>query len=89
MKRLFQDIQKNAASKQRAKKSLEPEYYHKMMMVFVKNDDLNKAEQAFLFLELAGQKEIIKDACQLLIQEFKSRRISAKQQQYQMLFERL
>jgi len=89
MKFIFADIQKNAPSKQRAKNSLEPEFYHKMMMVFVKFDDLNKAEQAFLFLELAGQKDIIRDACQLLIQEFKSRGVSVKQQQYQMLFERI
>ena len=89
MKFIFADIQKNAPSKKRAKDSLAPEYYHKMMMVFVKYDDLNTAEQAFLFLELAGQKDIIKDACQLLLQEFKSKGLSVKQQQYQMLFERL
>jgi len=89
MKFIFADIQKNAPSKQRAKDSLEPEFYHKMMMVFVKYDDMDKAEQAFLFLELAGQKEIIKDACQLLIQQFKNRGTKLKEQQYQMLFERL
>jgi len=86
---IFSDIQKNAPSKQRAKDSLEPEFYHKMMMVFVKYDDMNKAEHAFLFLELAGQKEIIKDACQLLIQQFKNRGTKLKERQYQMLFEGL
>jgi len=89
MKFIFEDTQKNAPSKQRAKRSLEPEYYHKMMAVFVAHDDLNKAEKAFLFLELAGKKDIIKDACQLLIHEFKTRGIRVKQQQYQMLFERI
>jgi|GEM_PF-2559035 len=84
---VFEDIQKNAPTKQRAKRSLEPEYYHKMMAVFVAHNDLNKAEKAFLFLELAGKKDIIKDACQLLIHEFKAREIRVKQQQYQMLFE--
>jgi len=86
---IFEDTQKNAPSKQRARISLEPEYYHKMMAVFVAHDDLNKAEKAFLFLELAGKNEIIKDACQLLIHEFKTRGIRVKQQQYQMLFERI
>jgi len=86
---IFEDTQKNAPSKQRAKISLEPEYYHKMMAVFVAHDDLNKAEKAFLFLELAGKTDIIKDACQLLIHEFKARGIRIKQQQYQMLFERI
>lgn len=86
---IFEDTQKNAPSKQRAKRSLEPEYYHKMMAVFVAHDDLNKAEKAFLFLELAGKKDIIKDACQLLIREFKARGIRVKQQQYQMLFEQI
>ena len=89
MKRLFHDIQKNAASKQRARESLKPDSYHKMMMVFVKHDDLTKAEQAFLFLEVGGQINIIRDACSLLIQEFKVRGMTAKQQQYQMLYERL
>jgi membrane associated rhomboid family serine protease len=86
---IFEDIQKNAPSKQRAKVSLEPEYYHKMMAVFVAHEDLNRAEKAFLFLELAGQKDIIKEACLLLIDEFKSRGTRVKQQQYQMLFERI
>lgn len=89
MKALFEDIQKNAASKQHAKTRLEPEYYHKMMMVFVKHDDLNKAEQAFLFLELAGHANIINDACLLLQQEFKTRGNIAKERQYQMLLKRL
>jgi membrane associated rhomboid family serine protease len=86
---IFEDTQKNASSKERAKVSLEPEYYHKMMAVFVAHNDLNKAEKAFLFLELAGENNIIKDACQLLIHEFKTRGVTVKQQQYQMLFERI
>ena len=89
MKRLFSDIQKNAATKQRARISLKPESYHKMMMVFIQHDDLNKAEQAFLFLELEGKTNIIKDACTLLIDEFKVREMLTKTQQYQMLYERL
>jgi len=89
MKNLFEDIQKNAASKKHAKARLAPEYYHKMMMVFVKHDDLNKAEQAFMFLELAGHTHIINDACLLLQQEFKARGNVAKERQYQMLLERL
>lgn len=86
---IFEDTQKNASSKQQAKASLAPEYYHKMLMVFVAHNDLNSAEKAFLFLELAGQIDIIKEACLLLIHEFKSRGIRVKQQQYQMLFERI
>ena len=89
MKFIFEDTQKNAPSKQRAKISLEPEYYHKMMAVFVAHEDLNRAEKAFLFLELAGQKDIIKEACLSLIDEFKSRGSRVKQQQYQMLLERI
>ena len=89
MKALFEDIQKYTVSKQQAKAKLAPECYHKMMMMFVKHDDLNKAEQAFLFLELAGQVNIIKDACLLLRQEFKVRKMTLKERQYQMLLERL
>ena len=85
---IFEDIQKSAPSKKSAKVSLEPEFYHKMMTVFVAHDDLNKAEKAFLFLELAGNLDIIKDACRLLIHEFKTRGMRGKYQQYQMLFER-
>ncbi|KZY59834.1 hypothetical protein A3740_04910 [Oleiphilus sp. HI0068] len=89
MCRLFSDIQKNAASKKRAQECLQPEHYHKMMMLFIKHGDLPKAEQAFLFLELAGNQHITQDACLLLIQEFKIRHTAAKQQQYEMLLERL
>ena len=89
IKRLFADIQKNAASKQRAQDSLEPEHYHKMMMVFIHHNDLPKAEQTFLFLELGGDQHIICDACQLLIEEFRTRHIPVKQRQYEMLLERL
>ena len=87
--RLFADIQKNAATKNRAQEKLEPEHYHKIMALFVTHGDLPKAEQAFHFLELGGDKHIIQDACLMLIQEYKVRRTYAKQQQYEMLLERL
>jgi len=89
MRMLFCDIQKNAASKALARERLKPEHYHKMMTVFVEHDDMEKAEQSFLFLELAGQSNIIKDACLLLKQEFRNRRNTDKEHQYQMLMERL
>ncbi len=89
MRMLFADIQKNASSKALARERLKPEHYHKMMAVFVEHDDMEKAEQSFLFLELAGQQNIIKDACLLLKQEFRNRRNIDKEQQYQMLLERL
>ena len=89
MKILFEDIQKFVVSKQQAKTRLAPECYHKMMMMFVKHDDLEKAEQAYLFLELAGHVNIIKDACLLLRQEFKIRKMIVKERQYQMLLERM
>ncbi len=87
--RLFADIQKNTASKKRAQECLEAEHYHKIMMLFINQGDLAKAEQAFLFLELGSDRHIIQDACHLLIQEFKIRHTHAKQQQYEMLLERL
>jgi len=87
--RLFKDIQTNAATKQRARLSLQPESYHKMMMVFVANEDLQKAEHAFLFLELDATNDIKKDACMLLIDEYKVRGNLSKQEQYQKLYEQL
>lgn len=87
--RLFKDIQKSAASKKRAQEQLEPEHYHKIMTVFVNHADLSKAEHAFHFLELAGDQHIIQDACLVLINEFKIRGTTSKQQQYEMLLERL
>ncbi len=85
IKPIFTDIQKNAASKALAKEKLAPEDYHKMLTVFISHDDMNKAEQCFLFLELAGQTSIIKDACLLLIQEFNVRRNVEKAKQYNLL----
>jgi len=89
MSLLFKDIQKNAATKQMARQSLKPESYHKMMMVFVAYDQLAKAEHAYLFLELGAESEIRKEACKLLINEFRIRGLLSKQQQYQMLYERM
>lgn len=89
IKRLFTDIQKNAASKKRAQQCLLPKHYHQMMMIFIHGNDLPRAEQAFLFLELGSDQHIIYEACQLLIQEFKLRHVVAKQRQYEMLLERL
>jgi membrane associated rhomboid family serine protease len=87
--RLFRDIQKSAASKKRAQEQLDPEHYHKIMTLFLSSGDLPKAEQAFHFLELGGDKHIIQDACLVLIEEFKIRKTTSKQQQYEMLLERL
>ena len=86
---LFQDIQQHASTKAQARERLAPEFYHKMMMVFVHHNDLNRAEQSFLFLELAGESEIIKDACLLLKEEFKQRRDAGKMQQYDALLQQL
>ncbi len=86
---LFNDIQHNAASKSLARQKLAPEFYHKMMMIFVAHDDLAKAEQSFLFLELAGKGEIIKDACLLLKEEYQQRRNTSKAQQYELLLQQL
>ncbi len=86
---LFQDIQQHAATKELARQRLAPEFYHKMMMIFVHHNDLNRAEQSFLFLELAGHSEIIKDACLLLKEEFKQRRDAGKMQQYELLMQQL
>ena len=86
---LFNDIQRHAATKALAKERLTPEFYHKMMMIFVNHNDLAKAEQSFLFLELAGQGEIIKDACSLLKEEFQQRRNLEKTQQYAQLLQQM
>lgn len=85
---LFNDIQRNAASKKLARERLQPTHYHKMMMIFVYHGDMENAEKSFLFLELAGHADIIKDACLLLMQEYKHRRNLVKSRQYEMLLER-
>lgn len=87
--RLFRDIQTSAANKKQAQKNLSPEYYHQIMTLFINQGDLLRAEQAFHFLELGGDKHIIQDACRVLIKEFKIRDTSVKQEQYEMLLERL
>lgn len=86
---LFNDIQKNASSKKIARERLAPNYYHKMMMIFVHHDDMERAEKAFLFLELNGNANIITDACTLLMQEYKNRKNIEKSRQYEMLLQRI
>lgn len=89
MCQLFADIQKGAVSKERARSRLKPDHYHQMMTVFLAHADLEKAEKAYLFLELAGDSHIIREACRLLLQEFKQRHDSGKAHQYQILLERM
>ena len=89
MKTVFSDIQKNTISKSRAAKFLTPTSYHKMMTVFVNHNDLEKAEQAFHFLELDAPDILKQEACRLLIDKYRSMHNTRKQQQYEMLFKRL
>ncbi len=86
---LFEDVQKGALTKQRARARLKPEHYHQMMAIFIKHGDLNKAEQAYLFLELAGERPIIMEACRLLHDEYARRQNVAKSHEYSLLLERL
>lgn len=83
----FQDIQKAAPSRNLAGKNLTPDHYLKMLVVFLKQGDIEKAEHAFMFLELSGDRTLVNEACKLLIEIFSKRHNLKKQQHYQALYD--
>lgn len=89
MCQLFADLQKGAGSKERARPRLKPDHYHQMMAVFLAHSDLERAEKAYLFLELAGDTHIIQEACRTLQVEFKRRNDSGRAHHYQVMLERM
>lgn len=84
---IFQDIQISTPSRGAAKKYIEPDYYLKMLVVFLQNNNIEKAEHAFMFLELAGQISLVQEACKLLIEAFSEKQLLKKKAQYQALYQ--
>lgn len=84
---IFQDIQTAAPSKSRATEHISPEHYLKMLVLFVKQSHLEKAEHAFMFLELNGKAALVQEACRLLIEAFAKKHNVKKQQHYQALLD--
>lgn len=84
---IFQDIQKTAPSRNLAGKHISPDHYLKILMVFVNHGDIEKAEHAFMFLELAGNRTLVKEACKLLIETFSQKQNRQKTEHYQALLE--
>jgi membrane associated rhomboid family serine protease len=89
MLELFTDVRKAAVTKERARHVLKPEHYHQMMAVFLRHGDLDKAEQVYLFLELAGDRVIIREACRQLHDEHRRRNNAGKAHAYAALLERM
>lgn len=85
---IFHDIQKAAPKRQSASKHISPEHYLKMLVIFIQHGDIVKAEHAFMFLELAGDPYLVKDACKLLIDIFSKKHNLKKQSHYQDLLDR-
>lgn len=84
---IFQDIQKAAPNKQTAGKHISPDHYLKILVVFVHHGNIEKAEHAFMFLELAGEQTLVKDACKLLIETFSKKQDHKKQEHYRALLD--
>tara|TARA_R110002167_G_scaffold47812_3_gene141312 strand:- start:127 stop:1587 length:1461 start_codon:yes stop_codon:yes gene_type:complete len=84
---IFQDIQKAAPNRQLASKHISPDYYLKILVIFIYHGDIEKAEHAFMFLELAGEPTLVKDACKLLIDTFSKKQNLKKQDHYRALLD--
>jgi hypothetical protein len=84
---IFQDIQKTAPSRHQAGRHISPDHYLKILLVFVNHGDIPKAEQAFMFLDLAGNQTLVKEACKLLIETFSQKQNSSKKEHYQALID--
>ena len=87
MQSIFQDIQQSAPNRQSAKKHISADNYLKMLVLFLQHNDTEKAEHAFMFLELAGQKALVQEACLLLIKTFSEKKHVKKKTHYQALYE--
>lgn len=87
MQSIFQDIQQSAPNRQSAKKHISADNYLKMLVLFLQHNDTEKAEHAFMFLELAGQKALVQEACLVLIKTFSEKKHVKKKTHYQALYE--
>lgn len=86
---IFKDIQLGTGTPLAASRCIGAHYYLQMLIIFLRHNNLKQAEQAFMFLELSGDKQIVKDACQLLIEHLASKKLAAKQLDYQARYDRL
>tara|TARA_R110001592_G_scaffold319724_3_gene597477 strand:+ start:4665 stop:6152 length:1488 start_codon:yes stop_codon:yes gene_type:complete len=84
---IFQDIQKAAPSRDSASKHISTDHYLKILIVFIRHGNTEKAEHAFMFLELAGNQTLIKEACKLLIDVFSQKQDVQKKAHYLALLE--
>ena len=84
---IFQDIQRSAPTRNAAKKHISADYYLKMLVLFLQHNDFEKAEHVFMFLELAGQKILVQEACKLLIESFTDKQLLKKKTHYQALYQ--
>lgn len=87
MQSIFQDIQRAVPKRSAAKAQIPPDYYLKMLVVFLTHHEFEKAEHAFMFLELAGHQHLVQEACKLLIEAFKNKKLVKKQTHYQALYQ--
>lgn len=88
-KMLLADIKHFWPTRQAIASKLAPESYLKLLILFLRHDQLRLAEQAFHYLEQAGSTAIVQDACTLMLDEFKKHNKPAKSQEYAMLLETL
>ncbi len=84
---IFQDVQKAAPSRLKAGQCISADHYLKILIVFVNHGDTEKAERAFMFLELAGNEVLVKEACKLLIERFSQAQNIHKKEHYMALLE--
>ena len=82
----FTDIQKAAPNRKLASEQISPDHYLKMLVIFLDYGDIEKAEHALMFLELAGKPILLKEACNLLIESFSRKHNMKKVEHYQALF---
>ena len=85
----FKDIQELASTPEAASQCIGSVYYLQTLIIFLRHNNLDKAEQAFNFMLLSGDKQNSKEACQLIIEHLVSKKLITKQDYYQSLYNRL
>lgn len=93
-KNLFQlmlDTYKDYLKRVGAESQLDVVYHNKVLYACLRHDDVKEAERAFENLKKHPDisDEVLKEACQVLVQEFKKRQQTMKVNQYQTVMNQL
>lgn len=87
--KLFNDMQNYTATDNTNNQLIEPADYLKILLIFLQNHNLDKAEYTFKLLTDNAHQDITKEACLRLIEHCGGKKLLSKQAHYQAIYANL